>query len=355
MNVASKKQKSLSGANPWQINQDDFPHDGSTAAKFQFLLNYAVLAPSGRNTQPWRFQIVDDVVELYADKTRALADPDFRELVISCGAALFHLRIAIRHFGYQDLVEIFPESLNSQLLARIRLGSRRIVKVEENFLFRAILRRSTNRLPFNSRKLSASLISELESATCSEGDWLQIMTKEIPVASREAIINLIAQGDRLQMSDPLFRQELAQWIHSSNRNRPRHDGMSAQAQALNDRLDVIAPLISFAVRAFTLSKTQAQDDHKLTKNAPTLIMISSRGDTMRDWLATGEALAHLLLRARVDDVWASFFNQPIEIPQLRSRLQNLFPENGFPQILLRLGYSQVTDTTPRRAVAEFTQ
>jgi nucleotide-binding universal stress UspA family protein len=54
----------------------------------------------------------DDTVELYADRTRALPviDPDDRELTISCGAALLHLRIALRHFGYAGAVATLPDS-----------------------------------------------------------------------------------------------------------------------------------------------------------------------------------------------------------------------------------------------------
>ncbi len=83
-----------------------------------------------------------------------------------------------------------------------------------------------------------------------------------------------------------------------------------------------------------------------------MVLLSSKQDTFPDWLATGEALGHLLLRARVANVWASFFNQPIEIPELRSRLKTLFPENGYPQILMRLGYAKDTKPTPRRPVNE---
>ncbi len=335
-----------------KIQEDDFPTAESTAEKLKFLLNYAVLAPSGHNTQPWIFKIVDDTVELYADKTRSLpiVDPDCRELMISCGAALFHLRLAIRHFGYRDVVEILPEHRNPNLLARIRLGSKRIVQAEEKFLFWAIAKRFTNRRPFENCRLPASLISELESATSSEGNWLQISTQVIPEANRQEIVDLIVQGDRLQMSDPLFRQELAQWIHSGRSSS--HDGITLKAQGINPSLDAIAPVVSFAIRSFDLGKAQANQDRKLVKSAPLLILISSNDDTAQDWLATGEALAHLLLRARVDDVWASFFNQPIEIPQLRSRLKALFPENGYPQILLRLGYVKDTKPTPRRAVEQ---
>src|SRR5690606_20406923 len=68
----------------------DFPFDGSPEAKLRFLLSYAILAPSNRNTQPWRWRISEDMIELYADRGRALPhlDPDDRELIMSCGAAL---------------------------------------------------------------------------------------------------------------------------------------------------------------------------------------------------------------------------------------------------------------------------
>ena len=115
---------------------------------------------------------------------------------------------------------------------------------------------------------------------------------------------------------------------------------------------MFAPIISLAIRSFDLGKSQSAKDCRLAKNAPVLMLIGSKGDRPSDWLETGEALEHLLLRARIDDVWASFFNQPIEMTELRSRLQTMFPENGYPQILLRLGYAKETKPTPRRTVDE---
>lgn len=56
---------------------------------------YAVLAPSSHNTQPWRFQIEGDALLLFADRSRAMpvVDPQHRELIMSCGAALFNTAI----------------------------------------------------------------------------------------------------------------------------------------------------------------------------------------------------------------------------------------------------------------------
>ena len=82
----------------WNVSADDFPVDGTSEEKLWFLVRYAILAPSTHNTQPWRFRIHGNVVELYADFTRALPviDPEDRELIMSCGAALLHLRFGLR-------------------------------------------------------------------------------------------------------------------------------------------------------------------------------------------------------------------------------------------------------------------
>ena len=103
------------------------------------------------------------------------------------------------------------------------------------------------------------------------------------------------KSDRLQTRDP-FRRKLFQWINSSHEDVP------------------------------------------MASSVGTLMLIGSQNDNEYAWLATGEALAHLWLRARIDDVRVSCLNQPIQVPELRSRLQALFPDNGYPQILLRLCY-----------------
>ena len=103
--------------------ESDFRQDWPPADKLRFFLNYAVLAPSSHNTQPWLFRVVDDTAELYADRNRALrvVDPDDRELVISCGAALHHLRTAVRYFGHDDETGIASDG-HPDLLATVRLG-----------------------------------------------------------------------------------------------------------------------------------------------------------------------------------------------------------------------------------------
>jgi len=64
------------------------------ADQVDFLIATAARAPSVHNTQPWRFRVGEFAIELYADMGRKLrTDPLGREMLISCGAALFGLRL----------------------------------------------------------------------------------------------------------------------------------------------------------------------------------------------------------------------------------------------------------------------
>jgi nitroreductase len=101
------------------------PSDESTTARLHALVALAIRAPSSHNTQPWRFRIDGDAIELHADRSRALpiVDPHDRALVISCGAALGVLRAAIRAEGFIGEIARLPDRREPDLLARVRLGA----------------------------------------------------------------------------------------------------------------------------------------------------------------------------------------------------------------------------------------
>ena len=93
------------------------------AGQVDYLIATAARAPSVHNTQPWRFRAGHDVIELYADQRRKLrVDPVGREMLISCGAALFGLRLAVRSLGYLPVVELLPDPARLRLLAQVRLA-----------------------------------------------------------------------------------------------------------------------------------------------------------------------------------------------------------------------------------------
>jgi hypothetical protein len=168
----------------WSISEQNFPTGGSNYDKLKFFLSYAILAPSSHNTQPWLFKIVDNSIELYADRTRALpvVDPEARELTISCGAALYHLIVTIKYFGFEYRLEVLPAILANQdkhdevdggrdsssgddLLARViveGMSENRRTFSDEEKLFQAITKRRTNRFIFQNRDIPALLLSKIE-------------------------------------------------------------------------------------------------------------------------------------------------------------------------------------------------
>jgi nitroreductase len=331
---------------PWKVSEQDFPQSGRAEEKLRFMLNYAVLAPSGHNTQPWLFKVRDDTVELCADRSRALpvVDPEDRALTISCGAALLHLRLAARHFGYADEVNVFPNPEDADLLAEVRLGDPYEATAEEHQLFEAINMRRTNRSPFQDREIPDEVLRALEAAASGEGAWLRTITD---LATKNAVADLVAEGDRTQWSDRRFRRELAAWVHP-NRTKSR-DGMPGYAFGFGDLMSLAGPLV---MRTFDMGGGRAAQDRELAEGSPVLAVLGTETDTPVEWLSAGQALGRVLLRARAEGIDASYLNQPIEVPELRPRLRDTIGASGLPQLLFRMGYGPEVKPTPRRSADE---
>lgn len=329
-------------SNPWEVVETDFPAQGSPEEQLRFLLNYAVLAPSRLNTQPWLFRIDGQTVELYADRSKRLpaVDADDRELIIGCGAALENLLISMRYFGFGPNVEIGSHSNAPDLLARISLGRGVEATAEERLLFQTIRKRRTNRHLFKDREVATSLIEALEEIARQQGTYFQVVSEQL----RPGVVHLIATADRLLWEKPDYRQELAAWIsHDQGASR---EGVPENALGGEDLASSLGPPV-----LRTLIQEHTGDAH-VASGSPVLAVISTFADSWFDWLAAGQTLEKILLHARAAGVWASFFNQPIEVASARAELRDLMGGNGFPQLVLRLGYGPEVPPTPRHSVKE---
>ena len=165
-------------------------------------------------------------------------------------------------------------------------------------------------------------------------------------ATRYAVMDLITRGDRLQWAEQAFRQEVAAWVRHRNESR---DGFAVSAQAKGNAAGAISP---FIVRTAHVSYGEAVKDRQLGAGSPTLAVLATSTDTWIDWFSAGQAVEKILLRAYAEGVQASFVNQPIEVPSLRTALHGLIGHSGFPQLVLRIGYGQEVSATPRRSVSE---
>jgi hypothetical protein len=380
--VASVNSPSFPEA-AWAIDERDFPRGWTTADQIRFLLGYAILAPSGLNSQPWLFRVHDNWVQLFADRARGLpvVDPSDRELTISCGAALFNLRVALGFFGIGHEVTLLPEDGDPEELARVVLHGeptttheellrlrRALGQLEEGLhpgdesaalerihahvsgadaindprLFHAMLYRHTNRFALAPRTLPSRPLVLLADAAASEGARLVILD----AAQRGAAADLIAEGDRIQWANRSFRREMAAWTHSNGSRRA--DGIPGYGLGYGDVLSYAGPIV---MRTFDLGEGRAARDREIATGSPVLAVLCTDEDTTHDWLVAGQALERVLLRATAEGIAASYLNQPIEVPELRPRLSQALGHAGVPQLVLRLGYGRPVRPTPRRPLA----
>ncbi len=331
----------------WRVRKDAFPKDGTPAEKLRFLVNYALLAPSIHNSQPWRFRITGETLELFADRKRALpvVDPDGRALVISCGAALFNLRTAMYYFGCVGDARLIPDPRQPDLLARITLDGTRLDPGEWSELFDAIPVRCTNRGAYEPREVRPSAQAALRDAARVEGAWLALFKG---ARAKKAVALLIAGGDRIQFNNPWFRKELAHWLHSARDK----DGLPGYAKGVNELLDFTMPAIAYLIRTFDVGNGVAARDSDLAAGSPLLACLGTARDDALAWLNAGEALQRVLLVATGHGLHASFLNQPIEVPALRPKLGALSAHKYYPQILLRVGSGAPGRHTPRRPLED---
>ena len=135
---------------PWQIDEADYYEIEDRDDQLRFLLRYAVLAPSGHNSQPWSFRITPDGIEVFADFERRLpiSDPNDRELLMSLGAAVANLRVAAAHFGHETTVLYRTPREESVPIALVALRETCAPDPALSRLFPAITRRHTTRQPF---------------------------------------------------------------------------------------------------------------------------------------------------------------------------------------------------------------
>ena len=304
------------------------------------LVEQAVLAPSSHNTQPWRFRVSEDTVDLFADRTRALPvnDPDDRELTISCGAALMNVRVAAAHAGVGVSLQVLPSVDEPDWLARVTLGVRADARSGEAALLGSIARRRTYRKRFAPRPVDDEVIRRLCDAAIIEHASLQPIAGEV---ERDAVAALVSEGDARQWGNPSWRRELAAWMHP----RRRGDGLTLPGLAV--------PVAQLVVRTFDMGGGIGARDRDLAEASPLLAVLETPGDTTEDWLVAGQALQRVLLTACHWGVQASYLNQPIQETALRTRLRETIGLAAFPQVLLRFGYPvEPVPAAPRRSVAD---
>jgi hypothetical protein len=300
------------------------------------LVDAAMWAPSLHDTQPWRFETGGSSVTMHAESDRRLetVDPCGREMLISCGAALYNLRLAVCHLGRRPDVRTFPDPGRPGLIADVRIGPPHATTPEERQLYRQITRRRGHRGGFRPGCLPAGLLQALRGQAYAEQVSLRILADP---RARTALAALTEAAEQIQRQDPAYVTEVGRWVPppgDERRNGVQDDARTAQSDP-------------------DLAEPDAMGGREAATGIVALLVTDR--DERADWLRAGQALQRILLCAAERDVSAAFHTQAIEVPELRELVRVRFADGAHPQVIMRLGVPPLATGSVRRSVTDLTR
>ena len=305
------------------------------------IIESATAAPSIHNTQPWRFTVVaDDLLHLEADPDRALwvSDPRARALYLSCGAALFNIKTAIRMTGFNPLVWPLPEpGFAATVLAAVQAEPGRPPTFAERELYEAIWQRHTNRNPFTGEPLAEATVVALEQAARLEFAALRML----PSSQATRVIDMAAEASAELAADVDHQIELQQWIGTAS----AHEGIPPAALPPAPRRDPAPVRGDLPAAAPAIARPSADYEE-----FPQLAVLTTARDEPADWLRAGQALQRVLLTATARGVSASFLYQSIELRDMRGDAAPPWPFPEIPQMVIRFGYGNPPAVSRRRPI-----
>ncbi len=307
----------------------------------------AVRAPSVHNSQPWYWRIGHSSLHLYADPDRLLheTDPDGRDLILSCGAALHHLRIGFAALGWTAEVHRLPNPGEPDHLAAITLGQHQPTQ-DEVAMAAAIPRRRTDRRRHSSWTVPRGHVEAMAKAAALEGTVLQVVEN----SARYHLATSIEEASRRHGDDPAYRTELAAW--SGRHVSP--DGVPARNTPAPD--DTPGAL---RARPFADPLLTQPPDAKAEDDETVLLVLSTASDDRMSRLRAGEATSAVLLTANAFGLSSCPLTEPLELPDVRETVTERVTGGSYPQMILRVGWAPANadplPATPRRHLADVLQ
>lgn len=140
----------------------------------QKILEISVNAPSGSNSQPWKFFIKDNQIDILAlpEKDHPILNYRNRGTWVAHGALIENILISASNFGYKTNLQIFPDKSKPNLTAKIFLENS---EPKNEPLFLAIPLRATNRKAYKKIPLTAEQKAELLNSTKEISSGLELL------------------------------------------------------------------------------------------------------------------------------------------------------------------------------------
>lgn len=296
----------------WNISPDGFPDEAPWQERLEFLVRYAILAPSSHNTEPWQFRVRDNQIDVLLDFSRWLkvADDDQRELHISVGCALENLLVAAEHFGVGHDIVFLPHDDGPSLAATVNFSEQGQPSLHRPpILFDMIPVRHTNHQRYEDRVVSDEVLQQIQDVCVDEGIHMHLTAD--PEIKRK-VDDLVVRGDAIEFAKPAFREELAYWI----------------GQGVFGTGWLMSKIGKLAVSYIDMGNSQAKKDSDILMSSPILGLISSEQDDRQSQLRVGQVYQRLSLLAASHGIWCQPMSQIVQVPELKVKVASLIPESG---------------------------
>ena len=306
------------------------------------IASYASKAPSGHNTQPWKFHITDSTITVLPNLDVALpvVDRNNRELFISLGCAVENLCIAASYFGYTThIIECSIEAIILEL-------TKNALTIEDS-LFHQIEKRQTNRNIYNGNKISDGILQQLQSIPKENG--IQFYFTEINTPFANTITQYIMKGNEIQMADIAFKNQLLSWMRFNKKQvEATHNGLSYLVFGNPPLPRILArPIVSL----FLKPNAQNKSDRKKIDSSSHFVVCATQRDTIEEWINLGRTLQRFLLKVTEIGISYAFLNQPCEVAALAFDLREKLPVNKeHPTLIMRIGYAKQIPYSPRKKI-----
>ena len=280
-------------------------------------------APSVHNSQPWQLLVRGAAVDLSERREVGLRrhDPWGRDRMLSCGAALTDLELAVRSLGRECALEVFDDG---DVVATATIGGRRPAGAQEMALYRAIDRRRSHRHPFRHGRVPDSGWAALIAAAEGKG------VRAFVPGRLDKLAEMFGFATRVFREDRGYQRELEMWTAHTAGMYATGDGVPEDA--LSDEALPVAGLVR--------PDTPVPDDARLATRlaAENLLIFCTDTDTRFDHLAAGAALQRVWLTATAKFLVGSVLTQPLHLTGFRERLAETQDLPGVPQAIFRFGH-----------------
>ncbi|MFA5777986.1 MAG: hypothetical protein WC870_00620 [Candidatus Paceibacterota bacterium] len=336
----------------WAIDFDEFFKKTTDTERTRFFLSFVLLAPSGHNSQPWKFKIKDNIADIFFEKERLVtaSDEEGRQTFVALGCLITNFSETVKAYGYTPIIKYNKDLSITNTSSLVQLS---FIKESKNIqpnlvVLKSMTDRHTDRNKYNQKEFPDQLLKYI--SQLSDDSFLVSTVSDTIKRKILASYAVDAQIDIMEKFS--FRNELSHFIKNT---------LSSSKYGMTGNTLCLPLFVSFfaskLISKINLSKiTKKKDFSLLYKSTPSFLFISSKEDTPLAWIKSGELLENIWLESTKHLISCHPLAAIIQNKSFRQKLSEELKTDFYPNIFIRIGYSKANffkiPSSPRFLVSD---